>query len=419
MQDRKSAAKRSHGPQLRTGLNRRDCIALALAATASGCAPMNSVLGGFQTDKPALDTLNGLAEAKGLRFGSALGNGASHAPASGGQRTDERSDQFTDEKLRALFITQCGMLVPENALKMYALLRNGPGDYDFTAADQTVDFAEKNGLAVRGHNLLWNRGKWLPAWLNNYDFGSNPATTAEKFLVDHIKTICTRYGTRIFTYDVINETIEPETGELADSPFTKYLGWDVIDICFNAAREYAPHASLVYNDYMGWGDGEANHCKGVLKLLDYARKKNLPVDVLGVQSHISVANDPRVGSVVPPDADWRTFVNEVVAMKYDLALTEFDVNDKNVPGDYAMRDRAVADVGKAWLDLMLSYQETRYLMAWGLVDKYSWLQNNSPRPDGLAKRCSPYDDDYKPVALWDAIAASFRAAPVRPAVNVG
>lgn len=396
--------------------SRRDWMALALATTASGCAPMQSIYGSLKPATPAPGTLNGLAEAKGLRFGSAMGNGPSHAP---GETGDTRGNQFTDERLRSLFEAQCGILVPENALKWYSLLRDGPGTYDFGPADELIGFAEQYGMAVRGHTLLWNRSRWFPAWVNSYDFGSNPASAAEKMLTDHIKTVCTRYGKRIFAYDVINETISPPTGELEDSPFTKYLGWNVIDICYNAAREYAPHAQLVYNDYMGWGGGQDAHYKGVLKLLDYARKKNLPVDALGVQSHISVANDPRTGSVVPQDGGWRAFLNEVVAMKYDLVLTEFDINDKAVPGDYAMRDKAVADVGKAWLDLMLSYPETRYVMAWGLVDKYSWLQNYSHRPDGLPERCCPYDDDYKPVPLWDAIADAFRAAPARTALSYG
>jgi endo-1,4-beta-xylanase len=52
-------------------------------------------------------------------------------------------------------------------------------------------------------------------------------------------------------------------------------------------------------------------------------------------------------------------------------------------------------------------------MAWGLVDKYSWLRNLSPRPDGLAKRPTLYDDDYQAKPLREAVAAALRAAPAR------
>jgi endo-1,4-beta-xylanase len=62
---------------------------------------------------------------------------------------------------------------------------------------------------------------------------------------------------------------------------------------------------------------------------------------------------------------------------------------------------------------MLSYKQLRYVMAWGLVDKYSWLRERWPRADGLLKRPSLFDDDYKPKPVRDAIADAFRAAPVR------
>ena len=78
------------------------------------------------------------------------------------------------------------------------------------------------------------------------------------------------------------------------------------------------------------------------------------------------------------------------------------------------RDAAVADLARRYFDVMLSYPQLRYVMAWGLVDKYSWLQGRWPRADGLAKRPNPYDDDYRPKPLREAIAAAFRAAPPRP-----
>ena len=53
----------------------------------------------------------------------------------------------------------------------------------------------------------------------------------------------------------------------------------------------------------------------------------------------------------------------------------------------------MADLGKAYLDIMLSYPQLRYVMAWGLVDKYSWLQEFMPRADGLPQRPAPYDDN--------------------------
>ena len=366
----------------------------------------------------APDSLNGLAMAKGLAFGSCLGTSAKKAaklPV--GTPHPMQLAGFDDLQLRALIVAQCGVLVPENELKWYAL-RNGPKSYDFSRADLLMAFADQYRLAFRGHTLLWNRTRWSPQWLNKYDFGANPIAEAERLLKDHIKTVCRRYGDRIFSYDVVNETIAPATGEFEEAPFTKILGPDVVDIAFRLAREAAPKAQLVYNDYMSWGTKDGAHRAGVLRLLERLKKNNVPIDALGIQAHIgSNGMGTATGFLGDVDvAEWRKFLDAVVGMGLDLVVTEFDVNDRYITGSVAERDRAVADIAKAYLDVVLSYPQTRYVMAWGLSDKYSWLQSSSPRADGAPKRVAPYDDKCQPKLLRKAIAEAFAAAPIRPSL---
>jgi endo-1,4-beta-xylanase len=111
--------------------------------------------------------------------------------------------------------------------------------------------------------------------------------------------------------------------------------------------------------------------------------------------------------------EWRRFLDAVTAMGLRLLVTEFDVNDKGLPADIATRDRAVAELGRSYLELMLSYPQLDTLMCWGLSDRYSWLQSTSPRADGLPKRPCPYDESMKAKPLRDAIANAIRNAPVR------
>ena len=35
------------------------------------------------------------------------------------------------------------------------------------------------------------------------------------------------------------------------------------------------------------------------------------------------------------------------------------------------------------------------ILAWGMSDRYSWLQQRTPRADGLPKRPCPYDADFR------------------------
>jgi endo-1,4-beta-xylanase len=236
-------------------------------------------------------------------------------------------------------------------------------------------------------------------------------------LREHIDTVCRRYGRRIGSWDVVNEAVDAGTGEMRETVFSRAMGSadDVLDLAFRAARAAAPHAQLVYNDYMSWEPGNEAHRAGVLRLLERFRKRATPVDALGVQSHIGSGNNPGDPSVFGPHDEraWRRFLDEATGMGYDLLITEFDVNDRGIAGGIAARDRAVADYAKAYLDLMLSYRQLGDVLVWGMTDNRSWLQERPPRADGLPKRPTPYDSDYRPKPLRGAIAAALRGAASR------
>ena len=395
-------------------LSRRDC--LSLAAAAAGCLPFEDAFAGAETAaRPAgiaPGGLNTIARSKGVHFGSIVNTGGYI-----GLEPERRfwlDGLIEDPNMLALLLDQCGIMTTANAFKWF-VARPAPDVFDFKDADNLVAFAQKHQVALRGHTLLWNRDVQLPTWVPKYDFGNKPAAEAERLLVEYVSKACRRYDGRVFSFDVMNEGIAPDTGEIEASVFNKYLGLGTYEVVFHTARENAPHAQLVYNDYMSWKPKDEAHRTGVLKLLEHMKKKNAPVDALGIQSHIG-------SSKAPLDADgfeqvnekaWRKFLDEVTGMGLDLVITEFDVNDRYLPADIATRDALVAEFAKRYLDLMLSYPQLRFVVAWGLVDKYSWLQFNTRRPDKLAKRTLPYDSDYRPKQLREAMAQAFAAAPER------
>ncbi len=349
-------------------------------------------------------SLDALAKAAGLLgFGSCIGSTPSTSV----------SGSFDDEGVRAIHRKECGILVPSNDLK-WTMLRPDAATFAFERGDRVVEWGERNGMKVRGHNLLWHRNDRMPKWLLNYDFGPRPATEAERLLRQHITTVCTRYGKRIFTWDVVNETIDPKTGKLRDTIFSRRLGPATIEIAFDAAHRAVPGCVLVYNDYMTWTDASARHRDGVLQLLSSMRSARVPVEVLGVQAHIG---DGRRGEV---DGDmifndrahdrYKVFLDSVVGMGYRLAVTEFDVSEDGTPADVEDRDRIIADLTQRYLGFMLQYRQLDYVMAWGMVDHHSWLQTRGPRSDGLLKRPSPYDPSYRPKPMRAAMAAAFLSA---------
>jgi endo-1,4-beta-xylanase len=91
------------------------------------------------------------------------------------------------------------------------------------------------------------------------------------------------------------------------------------------------------------------------------------------------------------------------------------VNDQKAPTNIQTRDRMVADYAKAYLDLMLSYPQLGDVLAWGMTDRYSWLDGFDPRADKTLKRGTPYDASFRPKLLRKAIADAFAGASSRHA----
>jgi len=375
-------------------LTRRESLALAAGLATAAVLPRAALAAGPTS-------LNGLARRTGRRFGSAIGS---------------RNGSFGDPRYDAVIAAECGLIVPENELK-WQWTRPTPTSFNFAAADAILAFAEAHHLAIRGHTLLWHHPMWFPAWVATYDFGAHPATEAARMIREHVATICTRYGRRIHGYDVVNEAVDAHTGAMRETAFSRAMGSAeaVLDLAFHTARETAPRAQLVYNDYMSWEPGNEAHRAGVLRCLEGFRRRGTPVDALGVQSHIGSGNNPGDGPAFGPHDEraWRHFLDEVTGMGYRLLITEFDVHDRGLPADIALRDRAVADYARTYLDLMLSYPQLGDILAWGMSDRYSWLQQRIPRADGLPKRPCPYDADFRPKPLRETIAAAFTGAAPR------
>jgi endo-1,4-beta-xylanase len=349
------------------------------------------------------EALKDIAKRKGLRFGTAVGSGR---------------NQFGDPAYRALVERECNIIVAENEMKWQALepardaLRFGP-------ADAMLAWARDKGMEMRGHNLFWQAEKWLPAWVAKEDFGSPPARGAERLMRKHVQTVCA-HGTAVKSWDVVNEAVDPLDGKLRENALTRPFGAagaiEQIDLAFRLAHEYAPHAQLVYNDYMRGDAGSAKHRAGVLAMLAELKKRGTPINALGLQSHIG-SWDESADRGKEDLLQWRRFLDEVTAMGYDLLITEFDVNDRRLPADIAARDAGVAAAARDYLDLTLSYPRLSDFLLWGMADHINWLQtwDEAPRKDKLPMRPSPYDGQLRAKPLRQAIADAMRTMPARQA----
>ncbi|NNU15484.1 hypothetical protein HK107_04005 [Parvularcula sp. ZS-1/3] len=361
--------------------------------TLLGAASLLAAAGCSQSAPAPSPSLASLAAEKGLKFGTAM-----------------NSRQLSDPRYIDLVLKECAVIVAENEHKMYTI-QPSPDAMDFSRGDALAAFARENGLGMRGHTVVWHHPRWLPDWINNSVFGS--AAEAEAELTRYINAVASRDQDVIYSWDVINEAVDDQTGELRETSYSRAMGGgaEVIDFCFRQTKEAAPNATLAYNDYMSWEPGTQNHRRGVLRLLEELKKRGTPIDALGIQSHSNYGMPDEF--TAERKREWKAFVDEVVGMGLDIYLTEFDVNDTRLDPDPALRDRLIATYTEEYLGMMLDYPQTKDILLWGMVDKDSWLQTFLPRDDGVEKRPVPWDSDYQPKPMREAIARALKAAPAR------
>ncbi|WP_419806647.1 endo-1,4-beta-xylanase [Terriglobus sp.] len=315
------------------------------------------------------------------------------------------------EAYRRLVAEQSSIAVAENAMK-WSSLRPTPDQYFFEDADFLLQFTETNRIKLRGHNLCWH--EQLPKW-----FGPTAtAANARSLLTEHIRTVAGRYAGRIHSWDVVNEAVEPKDGRpdgLRDSPWLKLIGESYLEVAFRTARQADPTALLTYNDYDIEGETEYDAAKrsAVLLLLRRLKQRNVPIDAVGIQSHISAGGQHRYGTSL------QQFIRSCREMDLEVFVTEMDVDDRELPRDVLQRDAGVAQTYRSYLDTVLREQNVRAVLAWGVDDAHSWLQAKRPRNDGAPHRPLLFDEKLRPKPAFAAVIGSFAAARPLPAPSAG
>jgi endo-1,4-beta-xylanase len=91
-----------------------------------------------------------------------------------------------DSDYSVLGAKEYSLLTEENACKMTAIAKSFT-DLDVTNCNYTANFAAANGMAMRGHNLIWGAPtkaghQHNPEFINN----EKNATKLEEFMVEYI-----------------------------------------------------------------------------------------------------------------------------------------------------------------------------------------------------------------------------------------
>jgi endo-1,4-beta-xylanase len=315
-----------------------------------------------------------------------------------------------DERYRQVMAEQYSIVVPENCLK-WNMVHPQEDTYAFADADNLVAFASEHGMKVRGHNFVWHEA--LPGWFA----GTVNKENAKRFLVEHIRTVGGRYKGKIHSWDVVNEAIWIPDGRAdglrSSSPWFEMLGPGYIDLAFRTAREVDPAALLTYNDYGIEYDNEEEGKKraALLAMLRRMKAEGVPLDALGIQSHLHAGGKDGFSRGV------RELLDGAKALGLQVFVTELDVKDDGVAvDDIAERDKIVAEVYRSYLTAALEGPQVKAVLTWGVTDGNTWLNNGTKfRKEHPARlqRPLPFDAEYAPTPAFFAMRESFDRAQKR------
>lgn len=264
-------------------------------------------------------------------------------------------------KYNQVLAREFNVLTPENDMK-HERLQPSRGVFDFTRADAMVEFAEQQGMKVRGHTLVWHNQN--ASWLADRSW---TAEEAAALLDEHVTTVVGRYRGRVAAWDVVNEAVD-DRGVLRPTPWAGGAGRSYIEQAFRAARAADPDALLFYNDYsLEWPGPKQD---SVFALLRDLRERGVPVDGIGFQGHFEV------GGGTPSRHALRVAFDRFAALGLRVHVTELDIRVP-VPataGSLQTQAQNYRDV----FEVCAQTPACDMVVTWGFTDLDSWVPGHFP-----------------------------------------
>ena len=285
-------------------------------------------------------------------------------------------------------------LTAENVMKP-GLLQPEEGKWNWEPADKIVEWAEANGIKMRGHTLCWHAqtGQWMFK-----DSLGNPASKelALKRLENHIKTVVGHFKGRVYAWDVLNEVItDNDTAKsiyrIRGNPWMQICGEEYIAKIFRWAHEADPNAVLVYNDYNTEFPGKRDRIYKMVKgLLD----AGVPVHAIGMQAHDELGT--------PTEENLRATIEKFSSLGVKLQVTELDVSiyadraDTIDVGFTPARELKQMDLYRMEFNVYREYKDViTGVTFWNVSDRRSWRDSRGRGPQGKVYPLL-FDENLKP-----------------------
>lgn len=302
-------------------------------------------------------------------------------------------------RLEEILSTDFNSITPENQGK-WESISPARGEFYFDELDEIVDFAEANGMRVRGHTLLWHNQN--PQWV--LDLFAPGAATDEELLAilrEHITTVVGRYAGRIAQWDVANEIVNDDATWRQGNPWIDRFGLEIVAEAFRLAHAADPTCELFLNDYnveavCPKSDVYYQLCRDYLAA-------GVPIQGFGMQGHLSMQYEY-------PET-LRENIQRFTDLGLKVELTEVDIRFV-LPPDGGEIPAETLEKQAQWytrmIDDALANPGCTGFTIWGASDNYSWIPGLF-KGEGAA---TLFDSTMQPKPAYFAVEQALQHRPV-------
>ena len=313
--------------------------------------------------------------------------------------------QMTDKSYLALLQAHFNSVTATNEMKAYSLLdqgasrrsKDGTPAMNYQKADIMVAWAQKNGIGVRGHVLVWDA--YMLDWF--FHEGYDPAkpyadqdtirARTESYITQVVTHFEEKFPGVVYCWDVVNEAVGDSAGEYApqdprhlrtkrsggDNLFQKYMGDDYVEYAFlyarNAVEALDADIKLYYNDYNAYFAEKAAAIRALAKSVnsfaqDESGQPRKLLDGIGMQGYIG-GYGTQSGCLV--DSHIGMIQNEILryaALDLEVQITEMAVRNF----DLSQAQRHADFYGRLFQRLVSLAEDgvspLKAVSIWGLTD---------------------------------------------------
>lgn len=260
----------------------------------------------------------------------------------------------------------------------------------FAAAKPVLNYADKYGIPVRVHTLVWH--SQTPEWFFKEDFDASKDYVSpekmkkrmENYIKNYFTTLTALYpDIDFYACDVVNEAWLDDGSQRKPGHPSAEKGYGVsdwvavfkdnsfIDYAFEYARKYAPKGcKLYYNDY-----NEYTAKKSTIIEMAKRLQKAGNIDGIGLQSHLDCRDNMQ--SAYPSVSTYEKALKDYCDTGLDVQITELDVTVPEQNGSKYFDHQA--EYYKGIMDAIEKYKDhISAVVFWGVTDDKSWRAKQLP-----------------------------------------